>query len=128
MKKAHIIVAVVLVATSLPASAKKPLVVTAPVSRDYQRYAYPTQSVSYADLNLATNVDQKIFMNRVDAAVYDICDQPVAPDDGIGSRIDCEHFAMSGVRPSIEKAFERAVAGDVSGAKLALSSLVIAAR
>lgn len=126
MKKAHIIAAVVLVATTLPAAAKTPLVVTAP-SRDLSRYVYPMQSVSYADLNLTTKSGQKTFMNRVDTAVEDICNQPVAPDDGIGSRIDCEHFAMSGVRPSIEKAFALAVAGDVSGAKLALSALAITA-
>lgn len=68
---------------------------------------YLTRSVSYADLNLASDKDQARLNGRVSRAVNFVC-SPFY-DQGINRlRAECKNFAWSGARPQMAQAIERA--------------------
>lgn len=88
------------------ASARQPIVVTAPESDLVVR------RVSYADLNLASASGEKRLNRRVGSAITSLCIEAVGPDThNLGSTIanmKCARGAWAGARPQIARAVERA--------------------
>jgi UrcA family protein len=88
------------------ASARQPIIVTAPSADLVVRH------VSYADLNLASERGEKVLNRRVGSAVTSLCIEAVGPDThSLGSTIAnmrCASGAWDGARPQIARAVERA--------------------
>ena len=92
--------------SAAPASAKRPIIISAQLDPDQHR-----TRVGYADLNLASASGKQTLMRRVSGAVYQVCDQPLAGELGLESRSEvssCRSFAWRGARPQVDLAVERA--------------------
>lgn len=91
---------------SPPASARQPIVVTAPAEDMVVR------RVSFADLNLASTAGEKTLNHRVGGAVTSLCIEAVGPDTrSLSSTIAnmrCTRQAWDGARPQIANAVQRA--------------------
>jgi len=87
------------------ASAKQPIVVTAPTH-------LVVRHVSYADLNLASASGEKILNRRVGTAVGDLCLEATGGDNrslhGTVNMMRCKSEAWGGARPQIASAVQRA--------------------
>ena len=90
-----------------PASARAPIVVTAPLAEDII-----VRHVSYADLNLAAAAGLNTLNSRVGGAVEDLCTEAVGGyESGITFKFNmvrCSRDAWSGARPQIAQAVQRA--------------------
>lgn len=81
--------------------------------------------VSYSDLNLRMQPDQRQLYHRVDAAADNICTSVNFTSD---SQEDCFTFATRGARPQIRRAIERAeliAEGRPVGPPIAISIKII---
>jgi UrcA family protein len=78
-----------------------------PVEVTGQRSQYVTRSVSYADLNLASAIDERVLDRRVGHAVNDVCDEAVGRVDESNFR-GCTYDSWDGARPQIARAVRRA--------------------
>jgi UrcA family protein len=91
---------------SPPASARQPIVVTAPAVDMVVR------RVSFADLNLASMSGEKTLNRRVGGAVTSVCIEAVGPDtrslDSTIANMRCTRHAWNGARPQIASAVQRA--------------------
>jgi UrcA family protein len=90
------------------ASARQPIIVTAPLPEDLI-----VRHVSYADLNLASEVGVKRLNRRVGSAVKSLCNDATGGPNirSLGTNIEmiqCSVSAWNGARPQIDRAVRRA--------------------
>lgn len=81
--------------------------------------------VTYGDLNLRVRPDQQILNLRINAAADDIC---TSVNDYYNDQMTCFRFAVSGARPQVRRAIERAkliAEGKPVGPPVAISLSII---
>ena len=96
-----------LVLMAPPASARAPIVVSAPVPADIV-----TRHIGYADLNLASSAGEMALKGRVRGAIASLCGEAIGGNDGrLTTRLNdryCRSAAWTQATPQIDRAVERA--------------------
>ena len=68
----------------------------------------PTRRVGYADLNLATQVGERILVRRVRSAVKEVCEEEVGPSPMFHYEHSCRVLTLKDARPQLDQAIARA--------------------